>query len=44
MAGLDQGGPEHRPEQVRKLAGLGLTQKDMASFIGCSQSLISRGF
>jgi predicted transcriptional regulator len=32
------------PEQVRKLAGLGLTQKDMASFVGCSQSLISLRF
>ena len=32
------------PEQVRKLAGLGLTQKDIASFVGSSQSLISLGF
>jgi len=32
------------PEQVRKLAGLGLTQKDMASFVGFSQSLISPRF
>jgi len=32
------------PEQVRKLAGLGLTQKDIASFVGCSQSLISKRF
>jgi len=32
------------PEQVRKLAGLGLTQKDIASFGGCSQSLISLRF
>jgi len=24
------------PEQVRKLAGLGLTQKDIASFVGWS--------
>ena len=32
------------PEQVRKLAGLGLTQKDIASFVGCSQSLISLRF
>ena len=27
------------PEQVRKLAGLGLTQQDRASFVGWSQSL-----
>jgi len=32
------------PEQVRKLAGLGLMQKDIASFFGCSQSLISKRF
>ncbi len=32
------------PEQVRKLAGLGLTQQDIAYFVGCSQSLISRRF
>ena len=32
------------PEQVRKLAGWGLTQNDIASFVGCSQSLISLGF
>ena len=32
------------PEQVRKLAGLGLTQNDIASFVGCSQSLISLRF
>jgi len=32
------------PEQVRKLAGLGLTQKDIASFFECSQSLISQRF
>jgi hypothetical protein len=32
------------PEQVRKLAGFGLTQKDIASFVGCSQSLISKRF
>ena len=32
------------PEQVRKLAGLGLTQRDIASFVGCSQSLISQRF
>jgi len=32
------------PEQVRKLAGWGLTQKDIASFVGCSQSLISLRF
>src|SRR5208337_1574151 len=31
-------------EQVRKLAGLGLTQNDIASFVGWSQSLISLGF
>ncbi len=32
------------PELVRKLAGLGLMQKDIASFVGCSQSLISLRF
>lgn len=32
------------PEEVRKLAKLGLTQKDIASFVGCSQSLISLRF
>ena len=32
------------PEQVRKLAGWGLTQNDRASFVGWSQSLISLGF
>ena len=32
------------PEQVRKLAGWGLTQNDKASFVGWSQSLISLGF
>ncbi|MGA7499201.1 MAG: hypothetical protein WBX00_20920 [Isosphaeraceae bacterium] len=32
------------PELVRKLAGLGLTQNDIASLVGCSQSLISLGF
>ena len=32
------------PEQVRKLAGWGLTENDIASFVGWSQSLISLGF
>ena len=32
------------PELVRKLAGLGLTQKDIASFFDCSPSLISKRF
>ena len=32
------------PELVRKLAGLGLTQRDIANFVGCSQSLISLRF
>jgi hypothetical protein len=32
------------PEQVRKLAGWGLTQNDIASFVGFSQFLISVGF
>jgi len=32
------------PEQVRKPAGLGLTQKDIACFVGWSQSLISLRF
>ncbi len=32
------------PQQVRKLAGLGLTLKDMACLFGCSQSLISQCF
>ncbi len=36
--------PSIDPEQVRKLAGWGLTQNDIASFVGCSQSLISLGF
>ena len=36
--------PNIDPEQVRKLAGWGLTQNDIASFVGCSQSLISLGF
>jgi len=36
--------PNIDPEQVRKLAGWGLTQNDMASFVGCGQSLISLGF
>jgi len=31
-------------ELVRKLAGLGLSQQDIAEFVGCSQSLISRRF
>ncbi len=36
--------PNIDPGQVRKLAGWGLTQKDIASFVGWSQSLISLGF
>ena len=36
--------PSIDPEQVRKLAGWGLTQNDRASFVGWSQSLISLGF
>ena len=32
------------PELVRKLAGLGLTQYDIASLVGCSQSLVSLRF
>ena len=36
--------PNIDPEQVRKLAGWGLTQNDIASFVGCSQSLISLRF
>ena len=36
--------PNIDPQQVRKLAGWGLTQNDIASFVGCSQSLISLGF
>jgi hypothetical protein len=32
------------PEQVRMLADFGLTHKDIASFVGCSQSLISQRF
>jgi len=32
------------PEQVRKLAGWGLTQNDIASLVGCSLSLISLRF
>ena len=36
--------PNIDPEQVRKLAGWGLTQNDIASFVGCSQSLVSLRF
>ena len=36
--------PNTDPEQVRKLTGWGLTQNDIASFVGWSQSLISLGF
>ena len=36
--------PNIDPEQVRKLAGWGLTQNDRASFVGWSQSLLSLGF
>ena len=36
--------PNIDPEQFRKLAGWGLTQNDIASFVGWSQSLISLGF
>ena len=36
--------PNIDPEQVRKLAGWGLTQNDRASFVGWSQSLISPRF
>ena len=36
--------PNIDPEQVRMLAGWGLTQNDIASFVGWSQSLISLGF
>jgi len=36
--------PNIDPEEVRKLAGWGLTQNDRASVVGNSQSLISRGF
>ena len=43
--------PNIDPEQVRKLAGWGLTQNDIASFVGwcpqpsaVGQSLISLGF
>jgi len=36
--------PSIDPEQVRKLAGWGLTQNDIASFVGWSQSLISPRF
>jgi hypothetical protein len=32
------------PEQVRKLAGWGLTQNSRASIVGTRQSLVSRGF
>jgi hypothetical protein len=32
------------PEQVRKLAGWGLTQNDIANFVGWSQSLVSLRF
>ncbi len=36
--------PNIHPGQVRKLVGWGLTQKEIASFVGWSQSLISLGF
>ena len=36
--------PNIDPEQVRKLAGWGLTRNDIVSFVGWSQSLISLGF
>src|SRR5208337_5083324 len=36
--------PNIDPEQVRKLAGWGLTQNDIASFVGWSQSLLSLRF
>src|SRR5208337_3247419 len=36
--------PNIDPEQVRKLAGWGLTQNDIASLVGWSQSLVSLGF
>ncbi len=36
--------PSIDPEQVRKLAGGGLTQNAIANFVGWSQSLISLGF
>jgi predicted transcriptional regulator len=36
--------PNIDPEQVRKLAGWGLTQKDIASSVGWSRSLISPRF
>ena len=36
--------PNIDPERVRKLAGWALTQNDIASFVGCSQSLVSLGF
>ena len=32
------------PEEVRKLAKLGLTQKDIAIYVGCGQATISRRF
>ena len=36
--------PNIDPEQVRKLAGWGLTQNDRASFVGWSQSLLGLRF
>ena len=36
--------PNIDAEQVRKLAGWGLTQNDRASFVGWSQSLLSLRF
>ena len=35
--------PNIDPEQVRKLAGWGLTQNDIASFVGQTQSLTQPG-
>jgi len=36
--------PNIDSEQVRRLAGWGLTQNDRASFVGWSRSLISLGY
>ena len=40
----DQPGAGVDPEEVRRLAKLGCTQRDIASHVGCHQSLISKRF
>jgi AraC-like DNA-binding protein len=35
---------EIEPDQVRKLAGLGCTNEEIASFVGCSHDTLTRRF